>query len=117
MPVVEKIHKRDFPLPDLNDPSYFVQGALLSEDKLKGAFFARLTSELILILDENLPNFTRAMLFREASQELLKELLSRGVKSTHLFLTPEDDRKHMMVLMKHFGFVEATGRAMYWEVK
>jgi len=115
--LVEKMHTRNFPLPNVNDRSYIIQEALVHNGELHGACFARITSELILVLDDSLTNYSKATLFKEASEVLLKGLLDRGIKSTHLFITPEDDEHHVEVLAKHFGFVRATGIPLYWEVK
>lgn len=114
---IESIPRYDFPLPEINDSSYIVQKAILSEDEVVGAIFARLTSELILILDPKLSNFTRARLWKESTESITFELLKRGIKSTHLFITPETDEHYVKILQEKLGFVRATGIPMYLEVK
>lgn len=115
---MERIHKREFPLPDVTDPSYFIQGALIDKDgKIEGAYFTRITSEIVLIIDEDLSALKRARYIKEVSEDVLGKCLSQGIKSTHLFVTPESDTHYCRLLEKHFGFVRATGIPMYWEIE
>jgi hypothetical protein len=114
---IERIHHNDFPLPEINDPSYIIKKTLLKDNEVVGAAFARLTSELVLIIDPKLNDFTRAKLWIETAGEMFRDLLRRNIKSTHVFVTPESDEKYVELLEKKLGFVRATGIPLYLEVK
>jgi hypothetical protein len=114
---IEKLHHRDFPLPEINDPSYIIKKALLKDNQVVGASFARLTSELILILDPSLSDFSRARLWIESAGEMFRDLLRHNIKSTHVFITPENDERYAQLLERKLGFVRATGIPLYLEVK
>ena len=114
---IEKLHQGNFPLPEVNDPSYIIQKTLITDSKVVGACFARLTSELILILDPNLSKFSRARLYREVAGDMMCELFKRNIKTTHAFVTPETDWKSAKILEDHLGFVHATGIPMYFEMR
>jgi hypothetical protein len=115
---LEKIHKESctFPFPNLNDETYFVKKAIEVDGELKGAAITRLTSEVSLILDKDLPKLTRARVIDEVVTELEKRLTNLGLKDTHLFILPED-QDFADFMMKHFEFVKATGIPLYYEVK
>lgn len=114
---IEQIHHNDFPLPEINDPSYIVQKTLIKDEKVVGACFARLTSELVLIMDERLSKFSRARLYKEVIRTMTCELFKRNIRTTHVFITPVNDFIYANLLEKHLGFVKATGIPMYLEVK
>jgi len=114
---IESMHHNDFPLPEINDPSYIVQRALVSNEEVIGAAFARLTSELVLILDPKLSQFSKAKIWREVVGDMMRELLRQNIRSAHIFVTPESDQQYAKLLEDHLGFVRATGIPLYIEVK
>jgi hypothetical protein len=113
---IEKLHHNDFPLPDINDNSYIIQKTLLNDKEIIGACFARLTSELVLILDPNLSSYQRAKAWKEVAGTMIQELIKKGIRSTHVFVTPESDNKYVHLLEQKLGFTRATGIPMYLEV-
>lgn len=114
---IERVHSRDFPLPKIHDKSYISQKTILNGDEVVGAIFGRLTSEVSLILSENLPKITRARLWQEAVRAIVEDLLSKNIKSTHVFVTPSSDEHYAQLLESKMGFVRATGIPLYLEVK
>lgn len=109
LPELEKF-PRDFPLPDISSGLYCTQKALIHRGKLVGAAMLKLTSEAILILDPKENEITKASLISEAFGELLKDGSEKfGLDQCHVFVVPESDGKYAEFLMKHFGFVRASG--------
>lgn len=111
---IERSHCYSFPLPDINDPSYTVQKTILNGDSVVGAIFGRVTSESILVLDPRLNKITKTRLWQDAVRTIAESLISKGIKSTHIFVNEEDYAK---LLIEHLGFVRATGIPLYLEVK
>jgi len=110
---IERMHSGDFPLPKIMDPSYVSQLTICNGDEVVGAIFGRRTSELILILKNDLPRITKARLWQEAGKAIAEDLMKKGIKSAHVFA---DSEEYAKILESHLGFVRATGIPLYLEV-
>jgi hypothetical protein len=60
-----------------------------------------------------LSNYERARAVKFLFDDLRNKLISLGLDDTHMFLL-KDPERFSHLLMKHFGFKEAEGKAMYW---
>jgi len=103
---LQAIHNNGFPFPDLTSPLYVIKGiALDDKGHLVGGGFVKLTSEVILILDNNASIVERGKALKEFFLIGKAKSEKLGLDSWHVFLSKELD-DYAEVLKKHFGFVE-----------
>lgn len=99
-----------FPLPEPRECP--TQRAIIVDGKFVGAAFLKLTTEVSLITDPDLNSHTKAKIVYELYEMFFCELKRLGISDTHVFI--DNDENHVNALKKHFGFVDATGKALYW---
>ena len=114
----EKLIKKSgqFPLTHLNNHLYPVKKVIEINDKIVGSALLHRTSEVSLVLDSDLSNYTKAKLIKEFFSVLPNELERLHLEDTHVFITPESGDKYCESLKKHFGFKDATGQALYLQI-
>jgi hypothetical protein len=105
---VEKF-PRDFPMPDVTRPLYFLQKVVEDEGEVVGAAFAFLTTEITVILKDQ-GKLEKARAVDTVFDDLIQDLTKRGFQDTHLFVT---DMHFVELLKKHYGFVVANGVPLY----
>jgi hypothetical protein len=116
IPKLEAIHNReglDYPFPNFDNRLYAVQKVVEIDDKLIGAAFAHITSEVSLIFDGSLSKLTRARAIKLLVEEMYRNLPSLGLEDTHVFVIPENDEQYAEFLIQNFGFVRASGIPLY----
>lgn len=102
---LEKFHKGEFPVPDLDSKLYLSKKAIIDGGELIGAVVAKLTCEGILILDENSPIHSRVIGSRLAMNELRKDLKLKGLEDCHVFVQKLNVQKFLQM----FGFEYCKG--------
>jgi len=107
---LEKIHNGQYPLPGITSRLYPVIKVIEVDGKLLGCAYLHLTSEVSLVLDQELSNFTKAELIREFCNILPQELTILGLAGTHVFL---DDNNFAEALKKHFNFKEVKDKVLF----
>lgn len=107
---LEQMHNSDFPLPNLNDRRYFSQKVV---GDLDAVGILKLTTEAIIIMNQGVSRLTRARALSELILELKKELLRFNLDDTHVFLLDPESNKTERILIKHFNFLPASGKALY----
>lgn len=101
-------------LPDINNDLYFVQKSIVNDSGVVlGAALAHLTSEVTLILRPDLPKLLKARALSEVFTTMAHEISSKGLEDVHVFVEPDTDEHYADILVKHFGFVRASGLPMY----
>lgn len=111
--VIETFSNPSYGLPSLGNDLNFVSKTILVDGRIVGSAVAHLTSEVSLILDNELSKLQKAKILKDVFEIMLKEITAAGLEDTHVFILPESDKPYELFLMKHFNFVKATGRAMY----
>lgn len=108
---IEDAHERSctFPMPNYNSPVNILQKTIIHDGKIVGSAFVHLTAEIGLILDDTLPNLTRAKLLKEVFTELVKDLERTDLEDCHVFVVPEENEQYAEFLVKHFGFERDKG--------
>lgn len=103
---VRKIHREEkFPFPNLQNPLYFSRKIVISQGKVIGAGFVRLTGEGILILDKKEPLVTRAFAAKTIVEELKLDVKSKGLDECHVFVQDVNVQN----FLKRLGFQECQG--------
>jgi hypothetical protein len=113
---IKAIHESNanFPTPDYDSPVMLIKKTV-TDDKgnILGSAFLHLTSEVGLILSNNLSNVTRARIISELFNQIYKEFCQTDLEDTHVFITPETDTHYADFLIKHCGFKKDTGLVLY----
>lgn len=104
-----KLHDDSFPAIDFSNPTY-----LDSFSNDVGVAILKVTTETILVLDDQASKIAKAKACKEMFYEMRKKLISHGLDDTHLFLL-KDEEHFSALLRKHFGFTETTGKCLYWQ--
>jgi hypothetical protein len=114
----EKLIKKSgqFPLVHLDNYLYPIKKVVEINGKIMGSAILHRTSEVSLVLDSDLSNFSKAKAIMEFFALLPNELERLHLEDTHVFVTPESGEKYCDSLKKHFGFREATGKALYLQI-
>jgi hypothetical protein len=112
--LVEAYNKKvGTPFPDLANQLYFCNRVVEDEDgQLIGAGIVRLTTESILVVDDNQPATIRVRAIKELFNTLKDEVSILGMDETHAFIAEEDYALRLM-LKQLFGFVDCKNRAVY----
>ena len=110
---LEEFASPTYGLPSLTNDLNFVRKAILLDDKVVGSVIAHLTSEVSLILSDELSKLTKAKILKLCFTHMIQEIKKAGLEDTHVFILPDTDTHYRNFLMKHFKFVEATGLPMY----
>jgi len=100
-----------FPMPNLLSPLYCIKKSIEEDGSLIGSFWVKLTSETSLILDSKYSNLTRARAIKEIFRFLRKELVTKGLDDSHLFIQENDH--YVELLKKHFHFKDNLGVPLY----
>lgn len=110
----EAYHKKvGVPFPDLANQLYFCNRIVEDEDgNIVGAGIVRLTTESILVVDDNQPLVTRVRAIKELFNTLKDEVSTFGMDETHAFIS-EEDYALRLLLKQTFGFVDCKNRAVY----
>lgn len=112
-------HQNGFPMPDVTNPLYFYQMALIDSEteELLGAVFVKLTAETSLIFKQNVSQLKKAKAYLEMFPVVEKAHEYVGLDDTHIFvLGPDDEVSHYcQVLRNKLGFTDAPGVAMYYK--
>lgn len=119
LPKLKAIHEKDnlYPFHDLSSPLYCIKKAIISDEKLIGAALVRLTSEVSLVMNKDVPKLTRAKELYSVFHYLHDYLKGFGLNDTHVFVSPENDERYAKFLIDNFGFVKATGIPLYKQYK
>lgn len=99
-----------FPLPNLNNKLYTIQKSVEINDELIGAFWVKITSELSLVASNATGPLKRIKMLLEINHYVKEQLKLLGIDDIHVFI---DDLEFSELLKTHFGFSEATGKALY----
>lgn len=113
---LEKCHNGDFPLPNINSKLYFVQKILEKDGEIIGGSFAKLTSEITVVLNKSLGKKDKVEALKKITEDLAIEFEKHAIDDTHVFIVPEDNEEFALVLERHFGFVRAKGIPLYRRV-
>lgn len=111
---VEKVHDGSYPLPNVNNNLYIVQKSIKLDNKVIGAAFVHVTTEISLVLNKEISNISRMRVILALMELLIEELGRFGYEDTHTFIVPENDEHYAKILEK-LGFVRATGIPMYYQ--
>jgi len=112
---VEEIHSRvsEFPMIDYKKPTVIIKKTIEVDGKIVGSAFVHLTSEVGLILDDNLSNLAKAKIIKELFDKIYKEITATDLDDAHVFVTPESDTHYADFLIKNCGFKKDTGLVLY----
>jgi hypothetical protein len=95
-----RIHDNSFPLPELSNPAYITAKSVVDNGGLVAVGLLKLTSEAILITDQNLPKITRGRALQALMSELRRELKWRDIPDCHAFTK----RDGIVPLLQRVGF-------------
>lgn len=109
--MIKEINRMPFEIPKLDSPLYFSKKGVFRGEGLVAAGFLKLTSEAILVVDQDLGRLERARLISILLNEMIEELKRFGLDDVHVFLS-DDDGKTEKLISKHFSFQPAKGKAM-----
>ena len=114
----EKLIKKSgqFPLVHLNSYLYPVKKVIEIDGNIRGSALLHRTSEVSLVLDSDLSNYQKSKAIMEFFALLPQELKKLQLEDTHVFVTKESGDKYTESLKKHFGFVDASGKALYLQI-
>ena len=108
-------HQNDFPMPNVNDPRYFVQLAIVDDDELIGIVLAKVTAETSLIFKKGISQHKKAKAYLEMFPVVEQAHIDFGLNDTHIFvLGPDEEVEHYLKVLKKLGFVDARGIPMYY---
>jgi hypothetical protein len=104
----EKIHETgaNYPKPDLNNYLYCVRKMVTLDGVPIGFCLARLTSELILAFDRQVPKTARVRALMELQEVMKQELTSLGMDECIAYA---EDCPTAAFLMNHMGFKKCQG--------
>lgn len=102
---LEELHDNSFPFPDLSNPLYVSRKIAMSEGKIIGGGLVRLTTEGILILDQNTTLQQRSIASKAIINALKEEVKSRGLDECHVFVQQSNVRR----FLKSLGFNDSKG--------
>lgn len=116
---LEKLHDKvsEFPIPNPSNKLNIVKKAIYDDGNFIGAGFAWNTTEISLIVDDDLSSIKRAKAVKLLFDTLLKELVGLGYEDSHVFVIPKTDVKYAELLKKHFGFIDDEGIPLYYRKK
>lgn len=99
-------------MPNLENHLYTCRRVVISDGEIIGASIARLTSEIVLILDKKQPKTLRARAVKALHNTLLCDLQELGMDECHIFV-PESEGCFIEFMKDRFNFVSASGAALY----
>lgn len=101
-----------FPLGNLNlgDGHFALKKSIFSGNHLIGSFFAHMTTEISLVLDNDMSNISKAKAINFIFTHLMHELPKLGFDDAHIFIKNNDS--YVDLLKKHFTFEEVVGKAL-----
>lgn len=86
IPIIEGF-KRDFEFPNLHSPLYILKETAINDDcKVVGAAFVKITSEGILILNQECSEYERAKAGLELIRSLKEEAIKKGLEDCHIWV-------------------------------
>lgn len=108
---IRSLHERSssFPLPDLTEPQYIVKEVAEVDGQVVALGSIRLTSEVLTIMDLELPKAIRANVVDELLRTGIYKSQKLGVDETHAFLTGDLAMPFARYLKKRMGFVDCQG--------
>lgn len=108
---VRSLHERfgSFPMPNLHEPQYIVKEIAEENGEILALGTIRLTSEVIVILNLDLPKIQRAGIVDELMRVGIFKSQKFGVDETHCFLAGNLAQDFATYLKKRLGFVDCPG--------
>lgn len=112
---IEDLHEKNsqFKMPDYANPSNVIKKTIVHDGKIVGSAFVHITSEVGLILDDDLPTITKTKILCRLFDVILSELGQTDIDDTHVFILPETNLKYAELLRRKFGFKRDTSLVMY----
>ena len=101
---------RDFPFPDLDCLLYFANKEIVIDGKVQGAVFLKLTAEVILIINDELPLMTRVKAIKMADEVVTQEVDRFGLDGAHAFVCDGGSERF---LIEKLGFIECKGKPLF----
>jgi hypothetical protein len=102
-----------FSLADLDNELYCCKKAIIDDNGVVVAVgIARLTSEVILVMNEDAPRTVKARSVEELHDTLKAELSALGMDETHAFIEDKDPELRSL-LKRKFGFTECSAHPIY----
>lgn len=102
-----------FPMPNLNNKLYYIKKTIEEDNNPVASFWVKVTSELSLILKNELSPTKKAKIMLELDKFLKGKLTKDGMDDIHLFI---EDEIFSHFLVKNFGFVQVPGQSLYRRV-
>jgi hypothetical protein len=99
-------------MPDLYEPQYIVKEVAIKDGEIVGLGSIRLTSEVLTILNLDLPAHLRANAVDSLMQVGIHKSQKFGIDETHCFLTGDLAHGFAKYLKRHLGFEDCPGLAL-----
>ena len=103
---VHRIHNGSFPFPDFNDSTFIEKKIIIDKGKVIGCGIIKITSEFILILDEQSSIKSRVLGLQELQKHLVCDLLKKGIRDCHIFT----DSDNVTKFAEHCGFEKCPSK-------
>lgn len=87
---LHRIHDGTFPFPNFSDPTFIQKKILVDKGRIIGCGLVKITTEGVVILDQDSPIKSRVLGLQELQRNIVCELLKRGIHDIHAFI---DDSK------------------------
>jgi hypothetical protein len=115
---VRSLHERSsaFALPNFNHPQYKGLTIVEEDQKIVGFGCLKVTSEGIIIINNESSLKTRAQAVEQLVQTGVFQCQKLGLTEMHAFLTGSNQGELEKLLRRKFGFVGHTGNVLVLEV-
>lgn len=102
---LEGLHDNSFPFPDLSNPLYVSKKIAMSDGKIIGGGIVRITTEGILILNQDASLQQRSIASKAIINSLKEDIKSRGLDECHVFV----QQANVRLFLKSLGFINCKG--------
>jgi len=103
--ITEKIHDGSFPYPQFDDKIYISKKTVVEHGKVIAIGAVKITTEGILITDQNAPLITRARCSEAVIEALKQDVKLAGLNECHVFVK----EPKVIRFLNHLGFNPSKG--------